>query len=123
MKGKKLLIYIGFALLMIILSFWIYYGFSEGKKTEIQNVGFSFIILAESVFFTMIYFSTNEKNGTFLKAGIISSSLIYMIITLVLNVFLKGMFEKTRILFTINIVMLLLYIGVILLTFLVKKER
>lgn len=123
MKGKKLFIYIGFTLLMIILSFGIYYGFSEVKKTDIQNIGFSFTILAESIFFTMIYFSTNEKNSTFLKAGIVSSSSIYIILAFILNVLLKGMFEKARILFTMNIVLLLLYVGVILLTFLVKKER
>lgn len=123
MKGKKLYIYICFTVLIILLSFVIYYGFSEVEKTNMQNISFSFIILAEVIFFSMIYFSTNEKNSIFQNAGLISSSSIYIIITLIVNIFLKVIFPTTRILCTVNIIMLLIYIGIIMLIFLVKEER
>ena len=122
MKGKKLPIYIGFSVLMVVLSFVIYYGFSNVEKTSMQNVAFGFVVMAEVVFFGMIYVSSNEKHTTFLKAGIISASSIYMLASLVLNLILKAMFTQVRILVTLNIIFLVLYIGIILLLFLVKKE-
>ncbi len=123
MKGKKLAIYICFSLLIIALSFVIYYGFSDVQKTYIQNVGFSSIIISEIIFFTMIYVVTRENNNIFVKSGVISVSGIYILTMLLLNTVLKAMFATARILITTNIILLILYVGIILLIYLAKKEK
>ena len=123
MKGKKLAIYISFALLIIVLSFVIYYGFTDAQKTDMQNVAFSFIIISEIIFFSMIYFVTRDKNNTFLKSGVISTSAVYIVALFILNIFLKTIFSTVRILVATNIILLILYIGVVLLIYLAKKEN
>lgn len=123
MKGKKLTIYIGFAILMVVLSFVTYFGFSNVEKTTLQNTAFGFTIISELVFFIMIYFATKENNNTFSKSGIISASIIYILLELILNIFVKSIFSAVRMLVTTNIILLILYVGTILLIYLAKKER
>lgn len=123
MKGKKLLIYICLTLLVIVLSFVSYLGFSNTEKTSMQNLAFGFIIIVELIFFAMIYTITDEKSTTFLRVGVISTSSIYLLITLILNIFLYSMFTTIRALISINIIALIIFIGVILIIFLLKKER
>lgn len=123
MKGKKLTIYIGFAILMVVLSFVIYFGFSNVEKTTLQNIAFSFTIISELVFFIMIYLATRENNNTFSKSGIISASVIYILLGVILNIFAQSIFSTVRMLVTSNVILLILYVGTILLIYLAKKER
>lgn len=123
MKDKKSTIYKCFVLLVILLSFVIYYGFSDVAKTAIQNVSFAFIIITEIIFFGVIYFVCKQKNRLFLKSGVISVSSIYLLVNLILNIFLKTIFSKVRILIVINVILLIFYIGIILLINLAEKEN
>jgi len=123
MKGKKLVIYICFSILIILLSFVIYYGFSDVEKTNIQNVAFIFTIISEVLFFSMIYGVTRKEANTFIKAGISSVSIIYLIISLILNILIKIGIETVRVLVVSNIILLILYIAMVAAIYLFKKEK
>ena len=123
MKGKKLIIYTSISVLIILLSFVMYFGFSDAEKTNIQNIGFIFTIITEVVFFGTIYLITRNSENTFSRAGIASISVIYLIISLILNIFAKTAFETERALITINIIILIVYLAIALITQLFKKEK
>ena len=123
MKGKKLMIYTSISVLIILLSFVMYFGFSDAEKTNIQNIGFTFTIITEVVFFGTIYLITRNSENTFSRAGIASISVIYLIISLILNIFAKTAFETERALITTNIIILILYLAIALITQLFKKEK
>lgn len=123
MKGKKLIIYTSISVLIILLSFVMYFGFSDAEKTNIQNIGFTFTIITEVVFFGTIYLITRNSENTFSRAGIASISVIYLIISLILNIFAKTAFETERALITTNIIILILYLAIALITQLFKKEK
>ena len=123
MKGKKLIIYTSISVLIILLSFVMYFGFSDAEKTNIQNIGFIFTIITEVVFFGTIYLITRNSENTFSRAGIASISVIYLIISLILNIFAKTAFETERALITTNIIILILYLAIALITQLFKKEK
>ena len=123
MKGKKLIIYTSISVLIILVSFVMYFGFSDAEKTNIQNIGFTFTIITEVVFFGTIYLITRNSENTFSRAGIASISVIYLIISLILNIFAKTAFETERALITTNIIILILYLAIALITQLLKKEK
>lgn len=123
MKGKKLIIYTSISVLIILVSFVMYFGFSDAEKTNIQNIGFTFTIITEVVFFGTIYLITRNSENTFSRAGIASISVIYLIISLILNIFAKTAFETERALITTNIIILILYLAIALITQLFKKEK
>lgn len=123
MKGKKLIIYTSISALIILLSFVMYFGFSDAEKTNIQNIGFTFTIITEVVFFGTIYLITRNSENTFSRAGIASISVIYLIISLILNIFAITAFETERALITTNIIILILYLAIVLITQLFKKEK
>lgn len=123
MKDNKLKIYTVFSVLIVVLSFVIYYGFSNAEKTSIQNTAFIFTIISEVIFFTIIYLITRPKETTFSRAGISIISVIYFIISLILNVLMKNAFETVRALITTNVIILILYIAIILIIYLFKKEK
>lgn len=122
MKGKKLGIYSAIAVLVILLSFVINYGFSDIEKTSIQNTAFVFTIVAETLFFVAIYFITREGQNTFSRAGIASLSVIYIIVALLLNTVMQGQFNQVRSLVTTNIMVLMIYLVIALVVYLAKKE-
>ncbi len=123
MKGKKLIIYTIVAMLIILASFVIYFGFSIVEKTNIQNVAFTFTIITEIIFFGAIYLTTRKEENTFSKSGVISASFIYLIVSLILNIILKGVFSVVRTLITTNIIVIILYIVLVLVIYLFKKEQ
>ena len=123
MKDNKIKIYTAFSILIVVLSFVIYYGFSDTEKTAIQNTAFIFTIISEILFFTIIYLVTRQKENTFSRAGISIISVIYFIVSLILNVIMKTTFETVRALVTTNLIILILYIAIILIIYLFKKEK
>lgn len=123
MKGKKLGIYIGVAILVILLSFVVNYGFSGIEKTSIQNTAFVFTILAEILFFVAIYLITKEGQNTFSRAAISSLSVIYMIIAFVINTIMQGQFNQVRALATTNVIVLMVYLIIAAIVYLAKKEE
>ena len=123
MKGKKLIIYTCISALVIALTFLCYFGFSSAAKTEIQNTSFVFIVISEVVFLGTIYLATRDEQNTFSRAGVVSASSIYIVISLILNIILKNIFETTRALITTNSIILILYLAIVLTVFLFKKEK
>lgn len=123
MKGKKLIIYTCFSVLIVLLSFVIYYGFSDVEKTEIQNTAFAFTVIAEVIFFGMTYVLTREEVNAFTRAGIGSISVIYLLVSLILNILIKAVFQTVRTLIVTNVIVLIIYIAIILTIYLFKKEK
>lgn len=123
MKGKKIVIYTCFSVLIILLNFVFYYGFSSDEKTVIQDGSFAFTIVSEIIFFGMIYLLSRKQENAFSRAGIASASVIYLVISLILNILMKSIFNTLRALITTNIIILIIYVVIILAVYLFKKEN
>lgn len=123
MTGKKRVVYVSLSILIIVLSFVVYFGFSKIDKTYMENIAFGAFILTELIFFTMIYLVSKKETSLFVRAGNTSVSVIYLISSLIINVFLQSFFELANTLITTNVVLLIFYLAIVLLIYLFKKER
>lgn len=125
MKGKKLLIYTSIAILTILLSLVLFYlGISNTPKTAMNNSCFAFVIVAEIVFYTMIYIATDKKFGTFTKTGVSVMSTLYILISLILNTVLQWIFGgNIRACITINISLIIIFSIMILVVFLASGKQ
>lgn len=121
-KNKKI-ITVGGLVVLLALSFLMFFGLNTSKKTGIEISSFIFVLLTEIIIFSNVFFLTEKKfNNTFTIAGLTSLTFIYSVISLVVNVLLVGMFSVLRTNLIFNFSLLLIYIFIALMVFFFKKE-
>ena len=121
-KNKKYITIIGL-IIAILFSFLIFFGIGNAEKTQMQISSFIFVLLTEIIIFANIIILTSKKLNTFAIAGISSSTIIYAIISLIVNILFVGVFKTIRTNLVFNFGLLLIYVFVIVMVMLFKKEE
>ena len=112
-KNKKYITIIGL-IIAILFSFLIFFGIGNAEKTQMQISSFIFVLLTEIIIFANIIILTSKKLNTFAIAGISSSTIIYAIISLIVNILFVGVFKTIRTNLVFNFGLLLIYVFCIL---------
>jgi uncharacterized membrane protein YhaH (DUF805 family) len=121
-KNKKYITIIGL-IIAILFSFLIFFGIGNAEKTQMQISSFIFVLLTEIIIFANIIILTSKKLNTFAIAGISSSTIIYAIISLIVNILFVGVFKTIRTNLVFNFGLLLIYVFVVVMVMLFKKEE
>lgn len=121
-KNKNILLSIGL-IIIIALSFLLFFGIGESNKNGIQISSFAFVILDEIIIYAVILWASNKEKNTFLKAGVFSSVFIYLISSIVFNMFLKNMLGSLNTVLVINIAMLLIFSLILVIIMFFNKEN
>ena len=111
-KNKKYITIIGL-IIVILFSFLIFFGIGNAEKTQMQISSFIFVLLTEIIIFANIIILTSKKLNTFAIAGISSSTIIYAIISLIVNILFVGVFKTIRTNLVFNFGLLLIYVFVV----------
>ena len=110
MKNKKNIILSIMLIILISLSFLLFFGINGDKKTEIQLETFAFIIFDELLLFGNIILFLNKKMNTFLIAGLSSTTFLYLISSLLINIIFKSIFTSLRGVLVFNFSLILIYL-------------
>lgn len=110
MKNKKNIILSIMLIILISLSFLLFFGINGDKKTEIQLATFAFIIFDELLLFGNIILFLNKKMNTFLIAGLSSTTFLYLISSLLINIIFKSIFTSLREVLVFNFSLILIYL-------------
>ena len=121
-KNKKYITIIGL-IIAILFSFLIFFGIGNAEKTQMQISSFIFVLLTEIIIFANIIILTSKKLNTFAIAGISSSTIIYAIISLRVYFLFVGVFKTIRTNLVFNFGLLLIYVFVVVMVMLFKKEE
>lgn len=121
-KNKKIILTIAL-LIIIALSFLIFFGVGRNEKNNIETASFIFIILDELITYGIILWTTSKKNNAFSVAGLISITVIYLIISLIFNSLLIGIFNSLKNSLIFNFSAILVYLLIVTIIFLFKKEE
>lgn len=121
-KNKKYITTIGL-IIAILLSFLIFFGIGNAEKTQMQISSFIFVLLTEVIIFANIIILTSQKLNTFAIAGISSSTFLYSIISLIVNTVFVGIFKTIRTNLVFNFGLLLIYVFILVMVMLFKKEE
>ena len=97
-------------IILISLSFLLFFGINGDKKTEIQLATFAFIIFDELLLFGNIILFLNKKMNTFLIAGLSSTTFLYLISSLLINIIFKSIFTSLREVLVFNFSLILIYL-------------
>ena len=120
-EKKKIITTVGLAILLAF-SFLMFFGIDTDKKTGIEISAFIFTLVDEIILFGTILFLGNKKLNTFAISGIVSSIFIYLLVSLIFNVVLNSVFSTVRGILVFNFGVLLLYLLIVTIVFLFKKE-
>lgn len=123
MKNKKNIILSIALIIVIAFSFVIFYGVGDSPKTEIQTISFVFIIITELVVFANSLLITNKKMNMFAIAGLSTTTFLYAVVSIIINILAMGLFTtiKSIIVFNISIILIYLFIDTMIILF--KKEN
>lgn len=119
-RNKKVLLTAALVI-MITLSFLLFFGIGKVEKTEEQILRFVFIILDEVIVYGIILWATREKCNAFSNAGVISTTVIYTMISLIFNLLLTGIIKTVKNILIFNFSILLLFAFIVTIVILLKK--
>ena len=122
MKNKKNIILCIVLIIVIALSLILFLGINETQKTGVQISSFIFIIINELIIFGNALLILNKKLNTFEVAGLSSTTFIYTICSILVNVLLIELFTTVKKILIINTSILLIYLFIITILMLLKKE-
>ncbi len=110
MKNKKNIILSIMLIILISLSLLLFFGINSDKKTSIQLATFAFIIFDDVLLFGNIILFLNKKMNAFLIAGLSSTTFLYLISSLLINIIFKSIFTSLRGVLVFNFSLILIYI-------------
>lgn len=120
-KNKKIILTFGL-IIVIMLSFLLFFGVGSTQKTAIQGTSFAFIILDEILAYSMILILTETKQKAFVVAGLSTITCIYIGISLIVNLFIKNILTMKSLLIT-NFSFLLIYLFIDVMILLAKEDK
>lgn len=123
MKKRKDIILSIALLIIILLSFVLFFGIGNVEKNEIQISSFVFVIVTELIVYTNALLIVNKKLNTFLIAGLCGTTFLYTICSFLFNALLNGVFSTIRGILVFNFSLLLLYLIICTIIILFKKEK
>lgn len=123
MKNKKNIIITIGLIIVLAFSFLLFFGTGSSEKSSVQICSFIFILLTEIIVYGVTLLLVSKKANTFMIAGISSATFIYTILSLIFNIVILGIFKTLRSILVLNFSFLLIYLFVVVLLFLVKKEN
>lgn len=121
-RNKKLLTFIGL-IILLLLTFLLFFGMGDTEKNGIQISSFIFILVNELILFGNIFLLTNKKLNTFSVAGISSLTFIYIVCSLLFNILFISLFKTVRAILVFNFSILLIYIFIYVMILWFKKEN
>lgn len=124
MKNKKIVVLCIALLIAVTFSTLLFFGVGEVEKSGIQICSFIFIILTEVIIFGNILICTSSKKlNTFSIVGFGSTTFLYSVCSLLLNMLLKNSFTTLKGILIFNFSLLLIYLFVLSIITLFKKEK
>ncbi len=122
MNKNKKIIFTFSLIIVIMLSFLLFFGVGSTQKTAIQGTSFAFIILDEILVYSMILILTETKQKAFAVAGLSTITCIYIGISFIVNLFIKNILTMKSLLIT-NFSFLLIYLFVDTMILLAKEDN
>ena len=92
MKDKKNIILCLSLVILLIFTLLLFFGIGDASKNGIQICSIIFILITELLVFGNVFLFRFKKVDTFLVAGLSSTSFLYVICSLIFNVFLLKVF-------------------------------
>ena len=121
-RNKKVILTVAL-LIIIALSFLLFFGIGEVEKTQEQIVRFVFIIIDEVIVYGAILWATRKKCSAFSNIGVIGTTSIYTIISLIFNLLFIEIFKTVKNILVFNFSILLLFAFILTIVILLKKEN
>ncbi len=122
-KSSNILIKTLIFILTIGLSCIIFFGLMEGNKTEIDYTAFGLILFAELIVYLSIAIAGRKKAGKLNGTDIISFGLLYFITNIITNWFCLSSIGTLRLLIIINSIEIIIFLILMCLVALKKKEN
>ena len=110
-------------ILTIALTCVIFFGFMEGVKTEVDYTAFGLILFAELVLYLAIVIASKKKEGKLNSSDVASLGIIYFIANFITNCLCLSSIANIKNLLLINAVEVIVFLILICLVLLKKKEK
>lgn len=123
MKKNRNIIITCSLILIVALSFLLFFGIKTNPKTSIDIAEFIFTIFTEIVLYAEIMFITNKENNTFTISGLTTITILYFIISCIFNVILKHIFQTLRGILVFDFSILLIYLSMVCMILIFKKGK
>ena len=111
--------------LIIVFAFscLLFFGTGSYPKTGIQISSFIFILLDELVTYGIVFYLFQYNPDTFSTAGLASITFIYVAFSLAVNILFKSLFSTVKSILIWNFSILLIFIFIVFIVLLFKKEK
>lgn len=122
--NKNKIILLTIALIIVFaFSFLLFFGTGSYPKTGIQISSFIFILLNELVTYGIVLYLSQYKPDTFSTAGLASITFIYVAFSLAVNILFKSLFSTVKSILIWNFSILLIFVFIVFIVLLFKKEK
>lgn len=120
-KNKNIILNVSL-LIIIAFSMLLFFGTGSSTKSEIEISSFIFVVITELIIYFNALIILNKKLNTFTIAGLSSSTFLYTICSIVFNILLISIFQTLKNILVFNFSILLIYLFIISIIILFKKE-
>lgn len=110
MKNKKNGLIIMIFVILILLTSLMFFGLGSVEKNIVQIVSFLFIVITEIISMVSVLLLGSPKMNTYAIAGISSTTFIYAVVSLIINILANTLFSTLRGIVVINFIIILLYL-------------
>lgn len=110
MKNKKNGLIIMIFVILILLTSSMFFGLGSVEKNIVQIVSFLFIVITEIISMVSVLLLGSPKMNTYAIAGISSTTFIYAVVSLIVNILANTLFSTLRGIVVINFIIILLYL-------------
>lgn len=110
MKNKKNGLIIMIFVILILLTSLMFFGLGSVEKNIVQIVSFLFIVITEIISMVSVLLLGSPKMNTYAIAGISSTTFIYAVVSLIVNILANTLFSTLRGIVVINFIIILLYL-------------
>ena len=110
MKNKKNGLIIMIFVILILLTSLMFFGLGSVEKNIVQIVSFLFIVITEIISMVSVLLLGSLKMNTYAIAGISSTTFIYAVVSLIINILANTLFSTLRGIVVINFIIILLYL-------------
>lgn len=110
MKNKKNGLIIMIFVILILLTSLMFFGLGSVEKNIVQIVSFLFIVITEIISMVSVLLLGSPKMNTYAIAGISSTTFIYAVVSLIVNILSNTLFSTLRGIVVINFIIILLYL-------------
>lgn len=109
-------------ILIIILTFLLFFGVGTTYKADIKITSFVFIILTEMLTYGNVILLFSNKLNTFAKVGFCSTLFLYLISVILVNIIFISLFTTLKGIIVMNFSLFVVYLLIDTIIVFFKKE-